>query len=323
MSRRTPRRPSVRRVALFVVSLLVSLCIAELALRGTVTAYDTENFTFDTGLNHGDCFRPSFSRGYEAVPDRCGANAVGATVLPEGGVGAAAKRVLLVGDSIATLGTWVERVRGDVERSLPGTRVEVHNYAVPGYNSCQEATVLAEVVDALDPHLILLQACSNDAIGSPVLLRVGPRARYFARGTVTEFPRWFLDSRILTLGMLTFGPRTTALGANLPERYVQECLSAVRDTAAERGIPLVSVLFPVLGDRAGTPSGPEREEDTMRAIHSSVGIPLVDLRPTLEAAGPMERFRREGYDEIHPNEAAQEIVAPVIAAALVPYLSAP
>jgi lysophospholipase L1-like esterase len=280
------------------------MLVGEGVSRSVHTSLELENFNLAGGGNVPGCVQPSLTRGYEPIPGACGVNAEGARVYTQAGLGPPA-RVMVVGDSISTQTTWPEALTQGIATRWDRT-VELHTYGVPGYNTCQELTMYLEKVQAVAPDLVLLQACANDARGSPVLTRDGAMVRFHRGGGVTTFPVSFLHSRLLTFVMLTLAPAPT--GASDKEA-ARACLAQLRDDVEGRGIPLVSTLFPIFYARDVAPPEMLADEDDMRGLLVASGAPFLDLRPVYEAAGPMTEHRDSAADFIHPSAAGQREAA--------------
>lgn len=305
--RRTP--VAAQRALLLGGGLLAALLIGEGAARSVQTSLDVDNFNLAGGGNRAGCVRPSATRGYEPVPGACGVDGNGARAY-----GAeAGTRVLVVGDSISTQTTWPAALAEALSAGWGAAPVRLNTLGVPGYNTCQELSMVREKVALYEPDLVLLQSCANDARGSPVLTTINGRAHYYMRDEGVEFPAWMLHSRLLTLLELGFGPRfpVDALASG-PERTA-ECLAALVEEVAGRGVPLLTTLFPLFWEVAEAPAPMFADEAEMRSLLLESGLPFLDLRPVYEAAGPMVEHRDSATDFIHPSAAGQRIAAAAIA----------
>lgn len=288
---------------------MAAFSIGEGVARSVQTSLDVENFNLAGGGNRPGCVRPSPTRGYEPIPGACGVDANGARAY-----GAhAGTRVLVVGDSLSTQTTWPAVLTEALATGWGAAPVQLHTLGVPGYNTCQELSMYREKVAAYAPDLVILQACANDARGSPVLTTINGRARYYMSDEGVEFPAWMLHSRLLTLLALGFGPRfpVDALGSGA-ERTA-ECLAALGEEVAARGVPLLTVLFPLFWEVAEAPAPMFADETEMRSLLQASALPFLDLRPAYEAAGPMVEHRDSSTDFIHPSAAGQRIAAAAIA----------
>lgn len=302
-------RPRGLHVAVWLLALFLAAALNEWLARRTLASFDLENFNLRGEGNKLECVRPSRSRGYEPAPGTCGVDADGARVYrqhPE--AKGSPTKVMFVGDSVTGQTGWPQALRGHLGAAWPTAPVEVHTYGVAGYNLCQELSMYREKVEAVAPHLVVLQVSGNDARQSPVLMHVGDEIRYFVGDEFVEFPRWVTYSRFLTLAAVTFLPKTAVADDPARDTYAQACLSALRDEVEKRNIQLLSVFFPLLWDPGQTPPVLAADELKVRSIHTDVAVKAFDLRPILEAAGPMATHRSVANDFMHPNAAAQLVI---------------
>ncbi|GDX82356.1 hypothetical protein LBMAG42_41670 [Deltaproteobacteria bacterium] len=267
-----------------------------------------EHFNLAGGGNRPGCVRPSATRGYEPVPGACGVDENGARTYGAD----AGTRVLVVGDSISTQTKWPAALTDALSAGWGGT-ARLHAVGVPGYNTCQELAMYREKVALYDPDLVILQATANDARGSPVLTTINGRARYYMSNEGVEFPAWMLHSRLLTLLELGFGPRFPVDAMSSGPERTAECLAALGEEVAGRGVPLLTTLFPLFWEVAEAPAPMLADEAEMRTILRASHLPFLDLRPVYEAAGPMVDHRDSPTDFIHPSASGEGIAAAAIA----------
>lgn len=301
---------SVRRGLLVLGALVFMFALNEGLARSINTSFDLDNFDLAGAGNDRECTRPSMSRGYEPTPGKCGVNEHGARVerFPTA-PGDAPVRVMLVGDSISAQLGLPQLLAQGLSREWSGRAVEVQAFAAAGYNTCQELSMYLERVEVARPDFVVLQTCPNDVVGSPVLLRVGSQVRYFVDDTYVEFPAWVTHSRFLTLAVLSFGERQPHGLITAGPGFVKRCLADLRAAVGSRGIPLATVFFPLFWTESEAPEGMLADEVAMRRLVSESGIPMVDLRPVYEAAGPVTGFRSHPGDFIHPNAQGQQLAA--------------
>jgi lysophospholipase L1-like esterase len=153
------------RAALLLSGILLGTAAAEGILRARGVIYEATRSHPDPAL--GYTLRPGLkghvrdadhsynSRGIRdrEYPDR-----------PSRGV----KRLLCVGDSIAYAQvtrlerTFPKRLEADLNTSGGGTRYEVINGGVAGYNACQEEAFYRDVGSSYHPDLVVWQYCLND-----------------------------------------------------------------------------------------------------------------------------------------------------------------
>lgn len=171
-------------------------------------------------------------------------------------------RIALIGDSfafgwgVADGKTFADRLEHDLADAVPGRRVEVLNFGVPGYNTAIEAAVLRRRAMAFEPDLVLVQFYKNDYHLPNFLLdpepapvsylldfvrrRLSPRARALRRSDEGADVRgayqdWMADpERVPASAASMVGPDGVVRG-----------MEAIRDAAAERSVPVVFFLLEV------------------------------------------------------------------------------
>ncbi len=303
---------SAERAVLVIVGLVAGLCIAEGVARVVPDTFGDANFALAGAGNRPECVRPSLSRGYEPIPGTCGTDAEGARDYTAGLSGVPV-RVMVVGDSLSTLGTWPAALAEALAAGWQGSSVTVETYGVPGYNACQELSMFRETVATARPDVVVLQSCANDVQGSPVLVQAGGWVSYFSDNAVVEFPEVLLRSRLLTTGVLALAPRTPMVSLGSGKAMAATCLRELHADAAGLGVELVAVLFPLFCP-SDAPALTLVDEVAMRRLLAESTIPFLDLRPAYEAAGPMLDHRDRPADFIHPSRGGEQVAAKAIAA---------
>ena len=71
-------------------------------------------------------------------------------------------RLLVIGDSVAE-GEWTAALAKHLELSV-GRPIALLNAATSGYNTCQEAVTLSELLPSQRPDAVLFQTCANDSL---------------------------------------------------------------------------------------------------------------------------------------------------------------
>ncbi|MEX2529294.1 MAG: GDSL-type esterase/lipase family protein [Gemmatimonadota bacterium] len=243
-------------------------------------------------------------------------------------------RVVALGDSF-TWGdkieqadsTWTAQLESELARRRPGTPVEVVNLGQKGFTTVNEAEMLRRVGWQFDPDIVVVQFYLND------ILPGGPN---FERGySGWLFPRaWILPERYrsghagrsalihLIESVLTArrhgdraaqavawtevyqrrGPEWTALA---------DALTEMGSAAAERGVPIVLLLFPDfipgMGDSQDVPFAAIHEQVTR--VAADAGFTTLDLTPHFIRENPdMQQWWATPYD-VHPNAAAARFAA--------------
>ena len=151
---------------------------------------------------------------------------------------------VMFGWGVAQEETYLAVLEGRLNEE-PGTRFEVLNFAVPGYNTAIEAAVFERRVLAFDPDLVVLHFVAND-LDLPPFLQAPRRLGSLERSFLLELVR----NRLRGLpGPLP--PRLELRGAaSVPERYrtmvgeegFRRAMVRLGALARERALPVI-VLF--------------------------------------------------------------------------------
>jgi hypothetical protein len=303
--------------------LLAGLVVGEIWARAQHVTMDPDAGQSAPSEDGAACYRPSLTRGYEPIPGTCGRDRTG--LVPFGGEPSdAARRVLVLGDSIADQRRWVNTMLAGLDRGLDQPVVG-RNGGVPGYDSCGELRVLEEAGLAFEPELVVLQFCLNDyAVSATILPLPDGRVRFHAQ-QVHEFPGWVLRSRLLTMTLLRLG--AAGVGRS-PDRRIQadpaeHCIARMAQLGRDRGFELWVALFPYLhsdpdGIGATVPMDARDQpaaqvEARIRGFLDQQGIRYTDLRPVLEAHGPIQDQRNQARDPWHPDNRAQARIGAALA----------
>ncbi len=235
----------------------------------------------------------------------------------------AAFRIVALGDSftwgagVYAEDAWPARLERLLARAELARPVEVETIARPGWGTVQEVEALRRRVDRLAPDLILLAYVLNDAEPPPGRrhdeLRA-PLERRKPKGTSRVLGR---ASRLYALAWerLENTRQRRAFLTHYRLLYTQPgwnaaraALDRLRDLAAERGIPVVVVLFPIF-------DGPLDSRYSYRSLNEVVGAEarwrgfrVLDLLPAYRGVDP-RRLALEPFSDAHPNELAHRMAA--------------
>lgn len=273
------------RVALLLLSCLLSLVVAEAVLRALRPEPPPPAGGW-TGLVHRASELPGLD--YELTPDSdkrargmwIRTNHHGmrddAPLAPGAG-----RRIAALGDSF-TFGffvtqeeTWPSVLERRLAVARPETRWDVLNFGVGGYSTRDEALVLEHKALAFDPELVLVGYVLNDPEIDPVqpLQRSFHRPRGWERSELLRMGVRALDAlRSPTQGDGEAGYLRSLYGNPRKWHSVERGLARIRELCAERGIEAVLIVFPTRPHR-----GP-------RAI-------------------PVSRWSEYGYEDIHARVA--------------------
>ncbi|MGI8906608.1 MAG: SGNH/GDSL hydrolase family protein [Candidatus Sumerlaeaceae bacterium] len=256
-------------------------------------------------------------------------------------------RVAVLGDSIA-FGWGVrqeERFSDQLELmgSTSSSRVEVLNFAVPGYNTVMELATLREKVLGYEPDVLLLSLVDNDD-EVPNFVRIRPQAwspgRCFILETIRDqmIGRKLGDTARLALGGIAeaggIGHGRDVIGFRpelVPAEYrflvgeepmVQALKDLVREATSHGIIPLC-VLHRMYSKPSVESAGVVRSERLMQ-FATEAGFKWVDPAPALLQY--LFKNRRDekslwiNKDDLHPNAVGHKIIAeqllPAVRAAL-------
>ncbi|MBK7947576.1 MAG: hypothetical protein IPK00_02260 [Deltaproteobacteria bacterium] len=256
-------------------------------------------------------------------------------------------RILALGDSFTfALGVrfedlYVQRLERLLNRESPGRRFQVINAGVAGYNTTQELVFLQADGLRYEPDLITIGFYWNDLLGNdkPLPVVEGPIRRDEARETESADPGHLLPafirnrmrrSLVLYLGVTRAKNVVAALGqpenelvgiqrdiiegdADALERYWSATGGRLRElasAAAERGIPVLLVSFPMENQvRQPTPSPVYAE--ALRAEWAPTGMPMIELEAAYRASFEAGSNPYLPYD-LHPGPIGMQIAADAI-----------
>lgn len=301
------------RLALAGLSTAAALGIAEAYWRA-FPAGEPDARLVDMHRMQPGCHRISPTLAYEPIPGACGRDDEGFLDDPSARATPDALRILLLGDSVSVVNrVWVKAIETRLAE-LVGRPVVVFNAGVGGYDTCQEAWQLRTRLAQVEPDLVLQQVCNNDLPGSVTMYPTEDGDLLLRRdGTAWELPAWVAHSSLA----LSAAVRWNLFGTERPMPIVREreALACLRGMLAETrrvGVPLVSVHVPVLGAPEDYPV-PSHHEKTLLALHREAGVEAVELRPLLEAKGPLATLRNHPMDFIHVGGDASAVVGTTIA----------
>ena len=288
--------------------------------------------------------RFSATKGYELAPDGKNINSHG---LREREISLLKPtntfRILALGDSftyghgVRSAETYVKQLEAMLNRKLGnrGTRFEVLNAGVPGYNTHQELIHLQEVGLLYHPDLILLGFTMGDAeLGYfglknaegqtwPIQLKEWVKEHF----ALYQFIRTGLKRMVdridaakydVEAGGTAVLPIQLAAAGKTSEgwKLCRESLENIAAISRERGIPVLLVIYPFLGQLDDT--YPFKESHALVArTATGYGMSVVDLLSHFTGREPSGLWvsPKDG----HPNASANAIAASGIYEALFAY----
>jgi lysophospholipase L1-like esterase len=246
------------------------------------------------------------------------------------------RRVAVLGDSIA-FGYWVAEA-DSFPRQLEvllndargaGPRVEVLNFAVPGYNLDQEIEVLRARALAFSPDLVIVAFCLNDLEGlfSYELGLVQDRASrdrswlgrlregLLGRSLLLSWVEYRLSElearRSFVRARNPLGEALYAEALARQEASLDGKLAVLRGLLDARGVRGLVAVFPTLGARFERYPHRELHAAVARAVDRA-GLAAVDLLGCYSAY----EFRDLRVDVVHPSPLGHRVAAHAIRDAL-------
>lgn len=311
------------RLLLVTGSSLVALVLAELAIRITDLAPQIQVIEIDDGVFLGTA-NPDLP--YVPNPGRGGFNRHGLrdrtrSLEPSPDI----VRVVAVGDSVLFGGaTPTDRIfTARLEQELgdlpgPGRRLEVWNLGVPGYDTRNEVEWLGRKGLSLEPRLVIVGYCLNDArrhstelekllahpdFESQQRLGIAMERHLFLRSHLARLVAWRLDA---TLG------QEEADGAQIPAGSygrVERALADLAILAGQHRFEVLIVVFPYLYRYSDYPNRSAHEK--IAAIAKRQRLRLFDLLPAFTAAfgDNIDEVRKGARDHIHLNVTGHDVAA--------------
>jgi lysophospholipase L1-like esterase len=296
-----------KRKLLFVIAVLVvALAAAEVVMRLALPPMWSRVIP-GVGVEKEDCLGLSDDLGYEPIPGVCGRNELGVKVVANPSRSTAARRILLVGDSLSYFSGFADIWQGLLDRSPQLGAWEIWDAGVSGYNLAQERRLLDRLAPQIKPALIVLQLCPNDLYPAAEAVRLGRRARaafFRPDGSQRMALRATSALRLLDYAFfLALGrPATSGRGGDLGPAGE---LAAIRDLAGAMRTPVVALTFPHLG--ADETCDLAAEHRKLAQAITEANLPA--FRAETALAAPLTQWRAAPNDPIHPNAAAHALVA--------------
>jgi lysophospholipase L1-like esterase len=215
-------------------------------------------------------------------------------------------RIAFLGDSISA--NFGLRPRPDIylnmlartlnQESRSGWHFESLNFGVTGYGILQELRTLRTRVLRFHPDLVVVQQCLNDPYPSDTpytqVAPIGPSRLWnfvFHRLQPDRFWAWYYVDRYYDqLGLKNLERGTTGLAE------------------VQREVPLVAVLFPYLYAAAYDSWAYQRYHEVFRQDAARAGIAFLDLYTVFRQSGLISD-RRYPTDPIHPEREGHAIAA--------------
>jgi lysophospholipase L1-like esterase len=320
-----------RNLLLALVALVLSLATFEVAVRLLHLAPEVTRIEIRTPWA---AFVPSASDVllYEPKPSTGDINAYGVRDFPfaiEKPPGTF--RIVVLGDSIgfgfcndrqplAVEDTFAKVLERDLRARFPAQPIEVLNLSVSGYDTAQEVEFLSRKGLPLDPDLVLIAYCLNDAWSASaerIAFERGGLGKLM--GSSELFQRIYLDSDLVRFAM----QRWQIVAAKLRETRDAEKadrtvlgFDRLARLGAERGFATVVAAFPAFEN--WEPYRREGEHAAVAAKAAAEGFAFLDLLPPFREASNGEFRALQGRcNREHPDEQGHAVAARAIEAFLV------
>jgi lysophospholipase L1-like esterase len=315
----------IRSALLLLFSALLCLLVAEMVLR------NTDVLEFPPAMSKG---HPS--RGYTLRPGFSGETAYGIPVRinalgfrsPEIAVPkpAGVRRVVILGDSV-TFGEGVAEEDSFTRKLETALRqelacpLEVVNAGTMGYGTIEEADLLADEVQVLDPDILLIYYVENDNLSAT-----------HARGEVATFVKdhlvyrsYLVGTSVLALRKALWLIQASAAGGDQAAFAQQQLAWTQRPgtTASLAALRQIATLARANGTRAILASHPaglqdrsldEPRNQLLAKFAAQQGMAFVDVGPAL--AAHKDRDLMVSARNLHPNPYAHGVIAEALRPAL-------
>lgn len=234
-------------------------------------------------------------------------------------------RLLVIGDSF-TWGAGVlqedaypDRIETNLRIRRTEPPIEVINWSRPGWNTVREWTYTRGHLNGLDPDMLILGYCLNDAEPMSKRRLEALRTRRERRSPGTPLATWLhRHSRAyhLVYEKLEDMRQRRALDAYYQSLYGprggwsanRAALAKFQRWAQRRSVPMLLVIFPIFTTQIDD-GYPHRDLHALVAeAATSLGIEVLDLMPAYEGIDA-RRLALVAFTDGHPSEIAHRIAA--------------
>jgi lysophospholipase L1-like esterase len=241
---------------------------------------------------------------------------------------AAPFRLLVIGDSftwgdgVYPSDTYGKRLERMLERMDPDVNVRLSIYSRRGWNTTQELEAVEEDIRRLQPQLMILGYCLNDAeprlqLGNDDIM--DPLARRRPQGGLG---RWlYRRSRLIRLLWERFenNRQRRAFDHYYHQLYerpgwadTRQALAGFEALARGRQVPLVVTIFPIFDQQLDAGYSYRDLHQRVMAELRERDIRALDLLPAYRGVDAV-RLAVEPFTDPHPNELAHRIASQVLA----------
>lgn len=240
-------------------------------------------------------------------------------------------RIMVVGDSyVAGAGVaGSRRVAAKLQQNLagtrPGTDVKCFTFGICGYNTVQQAKMIARHLDQVSPDLVVLGYVFNDAedpanAGKPQTAR-----------PIQVLNSWLLKSdgsylwyRVFTAANQLAGEQQDYYAEIYSDQFAgwQKSVAAFKEIKAmlsDKSIPFVVSIFPIFSQSLSDVPGSSYEKSYLKVLGlmDELNIACIDTKACFaEKHINVDELAISRYD-CHPNAKAHEQMAEIIAEYLI------
>ncbi|HOW28110.1 MAG TPA: SGNH/GDSL hydrolase family protein [Elusimicrobiota bacterium] len=294
---------TLTRFSLVVGGLIIAVIAIEYSSRPFLSRYSLDRYRIPDAKSPVSC-RPSDILPYEYTPNNPEeTNSLGMrdkeySVKKPAGV----KRIIFLGDSITAISRYTDMLEERLQEEFPG-RYEVLNFAVAGYSLSEYAILTQKRILRFQPDYVVLGLCLNDS-GSTWIVYYdegGELNFYKALSTrYTPLSGWLYKHSNLYRYLNTLFQRLSPSVENNELVLSGKSMSVIRQTLADRNIPLRALLFThLMSDERWTPNL-KREYYKMTRLLKENQIPYLDMK-TVFPSDERVRFRNTPDDICHFN----------------------
>jgi len=234
-------------------------------------------------------------------------------------------RVLVVGDSF-TWGDGVypqdaypDRLEGLLNGLHESDWAEVVNWSRPGWNTAMEAAGTLAELPWLNPDLLVVGYCLNDAEPSPQAPRRERRRQLERRLPTSGASSWLYEHSALfhlAWERLENSRQHRAFDEFYRSLYQKRpswtatigAMKAFAKAAEERQIPLLMVIFPIFDSKLGSDYPYADLHELVAKTAGEAGFEVLDLLPHYQGIDPV-RLAVEPFTDRHPSELAHRVAA--------------
>lgn len=269
-----------------------------------------EHFNFPERFR---CMQKSAELDYEPIPNRCGRNELGIKVTPAYTPDQPSlNHLLLLGDSLSDHGYYIEAMQKSLNSEMDSSNWQIWNTGVSGYNLTQEFRLMKKHLSISRPQLIMFQLCPNDDFTELKMVQLRYEWHKYLFDSDGNLRYWFrLISKSRMADYMFFRMYGDPFPKNKQIQFmdIKEILKEIHTISESKNIPVVFVIFPFFGS---DPKHPVMEgyRKVVKYVKAS-GMPFFMAENAL--APPLEQYRINDWDCIHPNNYAHSLIGNAVA----------